>query len=75
MFSNFIEIKFYLQQIEKQYSIPHNPINVTALSFPSEADFRIISHWSIILRISIRASINKGYFILSGVPKIKLQAY
>ena len=70
---NIKKIGTYLQHIEKQYWIAHKPVNVI-LSFPSGTDFFKILVWFIILSISISASTNNGYFILSGVPKMKLQA-
>lgn len=59
----------YLQQMVKQYWIVQRPVQ---LSFSPR--FMLELHWLVTFRISIRASINSGYFSLSGVPRMKLQA-
>jgi hypothetical protein len=57
--------------MEKQYCVANKPVQVI-LSLPVDPDFLGKLVWFKIFKISIRASINNGYFILSGVPKIKL---
>lgn len=59
----------YLQQMVKQYWMVQRPVK---LSFSPR--FMLGLHWPVTFRISIRASINSGYFSLSGVPRMKLQA-
>jgi hypothetical protein len=59
----------YLQQMVKQYWIVQRPVK---LSFSPR--FMLELHWLVTFRISIRASIKSGYFSLSGVPRMKLQA-